>query len=65
MEELGLVSMLRAVWFLATLPFVIAWVRLPGFDWLLRAMSEFAKRGKIAANSVSDTTLACHIVSLV
>nr|GEU64098.1 3-oxo-5-alpha-steroid 4-dehydrogenase family protein [Tanacetum cinerariifolium] len=51
MEELGLVSILRAAWFLAILPFVIAWVRLPGFGWLQRAMSDFAKRGKMAANS--------------
>ncbi|PWA44729.1 3-oxo-5-alpha-steroid 4-dehydrogenase family protein [Artemisia annua] len=52
MEELVLISILRAAWFLATLPFVIAWVRLPGFGWLQRAMSEFAKRGKMAANSM-------------
>ncbi|CAH1414416.1 unnamed protein product [Lactuca virosa] len=49
MEELGLglVSLLRAAWFIATLPILVACLPLPGIGWFRRTLLGFAKRGKI------------------
>nr|KAJ0215507.1 hypothetical protein LSAT_V11C300119420 [Lactuca sativa] len=49
MEELGLglVSLLRAAWIIATLPILVACLPLPGLGWFRRTLLGFAKRGKI------------------
>ncbi|KAJ0428476.1 putative polyprenol reductase [Helianthus annuus] len=54
MEQVGLVTLLRAAWLLATLLIVAVWLPLPGFRWLRRAILELTKRGKI---SKSDSNL--------
>ncbi|KAL4569743.1 hypothetical protein LXL04_025385 [Taraxacum kok-saghyz] len=45
--ELGLVSLLRASWILATVPIIIACLPLPGLGWFRKILLGFAKRGKI------------------
>ncbi|KAJ9568439.1 hypothetical protein OSB04_004405 [Centaurea solstitialis] len=64
MEELGLVSLLRAAWIVATMPIVLACLPLPGLGWFRRGLLGFAKRGKILPANSSKLTVPqkffCH-----
>ncbi|PWA44730.1 3-oxo-5-alpha-steroid 4-dehydrogenase family protein [Artemisia annua] len=55
MEDVRPVWLLRAAWFLATLPIVAAWLPLPGLSWLRRGLLAFAKRGKILHSNTKLT----------
>lgn len=66
MEDVRPVWLLRAAWFLATLPIVAAWLPLPGLSWLRGALLAFAKRGKnLQSNTVSETTLMFYFCMLI
>ncbi|MFS8031360.1 hypothetical protein Hanom_Chr17g01545021 [Helianthus anomalus] len=61
MEQVGLVTLLRAAWLLATLPIVAVWLQLPGFGWLRRAILELTNRGKVLKSDSVSALLFIYV----